>query len=667
MRTPLTKGVAQASACRVETRLDPCPVHQQAPRRVSARHARVRAPRRSRLAALTVAVAALAQEVPPAATPEPKLTGEIDVGYRFVQDAGGSRNVYRSIVNLGEGPKLFNGTAAWRNPGGKWLDRLEITGNSWGGEPYNTGRLEAGLAGAYDFRLDYRNVSYFNSLPSFANPLLGEGLFLSQRAMDLQRRSIDAELKIKPGARVSPFLGFYHGSGFGRGVTTFVTDGNEFPVSTNLNDRTESFRGGVNLNFSRVNFTLEQGGTTFKDDQEIFYSGRNLGNRRTTLFGQLIVLNDLRQSYGVRGDGMFSRTAVSGRPWSRLSFTGQFLYSQPSMDVEYTGQSRGEFFLLSAIAPYTGQMDRSNGAAQRPHPSGSWSTEIRPFSRLRVIQSWYTDRFHVSGSSLDLLVVNYSQHQVDAIVDVGSKLTLRGGHRYVWGDSVTRTPTLAQAQGPTRPGELRRQVGLAGATVRLGSKFDLAADFEASPGDRTYFRTDLMDYQRGKVRGRYRIRPSLVLSAAFAALNNRNEAPEANLVLRSQQSSLTLFWAPNQGKRISFTADYTRATLRSDLPILEPQTFTRAVSAYRDNGHHGGAWAEVTLAREVRLSLGGSYSINAGSRPTRYYQPQARVVAPLVGKVAWTAEWRWFGFTERRYAYENFHTHLFATGLRLGL
>ena len=635
--------------------------------------------------AATGAAAAPAQEVPPAAAIEPKLTGEIDFGYRFVQDVGGSRNVYRSIVNLGEGPKLFNGTAAWRNPGGKWLDRLEITANSWGGEPYNTGRLEAGLAGAYNFRLDYRNVSYFNSLPSFANPLLAEGLFLSERAMDLQRRSIDAELKIKPGGRLSPFLGFYHGSGFGRGVTTFVTDGNEFPVSTNLNDRTESFRGGVNVNFSRVNFTLEQGGTTFRDDQEIFYSGRNLGNRRTTLFGQLVVLNDLRQAYGVRGDGMFSRAAVSGRPWSRLNFTGQFLYSQPSIDVQYTGQSRGEFFLLSAIAPYTGQLDRSTGAAQRPHPSGSWSTEIRPFSRLRIIQSWYTDRFHVSASSVlaqtynttpatqlenrafDLLVVNYNQHQVDAIVDLGSKLTLRGGHRYVWGDSVTRTPTLAQAQGPTRPGELRRQVGLAGATLRIGSRFDLAADFEASPGDRTYFRTDLMDYQRGKVRGRYRIRPSLVLSAAFAALNNRNEAPEANLDLRSQQTSVTLFFAPNQGKRVSFTADYTRATLRSDLPFLEPQTFTRAISAYRDNGHHGGGWADVTLARGVRLSLGGSYSINAGSRPTRYYQPQARVVAPVAGKVAWTAEWRWFGFTERRYAYENFHTHLFATGLRLGL
>jgi hypothetical protein len=176
-----------------------------------------------------------------------------------------------------------------------------------------------------------------------------------------------------------------------------------------------------------------------------------------------------------------------------------------------------------------------------------------------------------------------------------------------------------------------------------------------------------MDYQRGKVRGRYRLRPSLAVSAAFGILNNRNEAPDVSLDFQSRQSSVSVFFAPNEGKRFSVTADYTRSTLRSDLPFLEPQTFTTDISRYRDNGHHGGAWGEVAVARGVRLSLGGSYSVNTGSRPTRYYQPQARVVVPLKGKASWTAEWRWFGFTERRYAYENFRTHLFATGLRLGL
>ena len=97
-------------------------------------------------------------------------------------------------------------------------------------------------------------------------------------------------------------------------------------------------------------------------------------------------------------------------------------------------------------------------------------------------------------------------------------------------------------------------------------------------------------------------------------------------------------------------------------PFLE-----RQLAGYRDNGHHAGAYGEINLARNVRLSLGGSLSVNSGSRPTRYYQPQARVEVPLAGRVSWTAEWRWYGFTERRFAYENFRTHIIATGFQLHL
>jgi hypothetical protein len=624
------------------------------------------------------------ETVPPVA-PEQKLTAEIDTGYRFVQDIGGSNDVYRTVVNLGEGPKLFAARADYRDPQGRWLDRLILRANNWGGEPYTTGSLDAGLAGVYNFRLDYRNLAYFNALPSFANPLLAQGLLLSQRALDIRRRQFDAELNLLPDKRVSPFLAFAQGWGEGRGVTTFVTTGNEFPVLTLLRDSTRSYRGGVRLNVSRYNFTLEQGGTTFKDDQQVLTDDRNLGNRRIPLLGTTLILDNLRQAYGVRGEGVYNRGMIQGRPWSRLSFQGQFLYSQPSIEVRQTVQDQGQFVLLAAAAPYTMLLERSLGEAQRPRPSGAWSTEVQVHRRVRLVQSWFTDRFHVSGSSLltqtfhttppvnleerffDLLVMNYNQHQVDAIVEVTSGVVIRGGHRYVWGDARTRAPSLAPPGTAFRPGELRRHVALAGAGLRLAGRLDINLDLEASPGDQVYFRTDLMDYQRGRVRGRYRVRPSLTVSGSFAVLNNRNPAPDVNLDLRSQQSSLSVMWAPNQGRRFSVLADYTRATLRSDLPFLESQTLTLDVSRYRDNGHHGSVWADVNLARGARLGWGGSYSLISGSRPTRYYQPQAQMLVPLAGKVSWTADWRWYGFTQKLYAFENFRTHTFATGLRLGL
>src|SRR5882757_10722968 len=49
----------------------------------------------------------------PAAAPTPVpdaeqwLTGSIDIGYRWSTGVGGSYETYRSIVNLGSGPKLL--------------------------------------------------------------------------------------------------------------------------------------------------------------------------------------------------------------------------------------------------------------------------------------------------------------------------------------------------------------------------------------------------------------------------------------------------------------------------------------------------------------------------------------------------------------------------------
>src|ERR1044071_603844 len=44
----------------------------------------------------------------PAPTPpvEQSIAGSLDLGYRWRSDVSGSFNTYRSIVNLGEGPKI---------------------------------------------------------------------------------------------------------------------------------------------------------------------------------------------------------------------------------------------------------------------------------------------------------------------------------------------------------------------------------------------------------------------------------------------------------------------------------------------------------------------------------------------------------------------------------
>lgn len=634
-----------------------------------------------RTSALLLCASALsAQQSPDASSGEWNLN--LDLRNRFVQDVSGNGQVYRSIVNLGEGPRLFDGDFRYKEPSGRLFDEFSADANNWGGDPYNTARVRVGLRDVYDLTFNYRNVAYFNNLPSFANPLLGEGLLLSQRALDITRRQYETELVIKPNSMISPFFSFYRADGFGLGTTTFITDGDQFPVGTELDDDLTSFRGGVKLNFSKYNFTLEQGATSFSDDQEIFYRGSaNQGNVSRTFFGRDIILNELLQRYRAEGDGLSSRGVVQGRPAKWLNFTGQFVYSKPTIDVTQQLDATGSFFSQTLIAPYTGQFEQNLADANRPHRSGSWTTELRPHDRLRIIQSWYTDRFQISSGStlveilntpreaeledvqIRTLTFNYNRHQVDAIFDAHPRVTVRGGHRYVWGDAVVPAASLQFGPEPQTDGQVRRHVGLAGLSVRAASRLTFSMDFEASPGDRTFFRTGLMDYWKTKARARYKVSPSLTVAGSFAILDNRNPAPDINFDFQSRQTSASVYWTPNNGERFSLLADYTRSTLHSDIEVVDLPFFGRDFSRYRDNGHHAGLFGDLQVGR-ARLTLGGSLSSNSGSRPTRYYVPRASIVLPATDRVKWVAEWRWYGFGEEFFRQEDFRAHTFSTGLQ---
>ena len=163
---------------------------------------------------------------------------------------GAARISIAALVNLGEGPRLLGANLTMNSPlgAGKYIDRLQLNASAWGGDPYNTLRLFAEKSGVYQFSFDYRKVDYFNFIPTFANPLLAQGIFLGQHSFDSTRRTMDFDLTLRPGATISPFIAYSRNSGFGPGVTTFTADGNEFAVTNQLRDTSDYYRGGVHFN-----------------------------------------------------------------------------------------------------------------------------------------------------------------------------------------------------------------------------------------------------------------------------------------------------------------------------------------------------------------------------------------------------------------------------------
>jgi hypothetical protein len=618
----------------------------------------------------------------PAPSAEQWFTGSVDFGYRWLSDIRGNDSEYRSVLNLGAGPKLTALDFTITDPKHRLFDRLDASAYGWGGDPYNTAHLDARKQGDYDFTFDYRNIAYFDAVPSYANPIAPGGF--NEQSFDTHRRSMTVGLDLRPGKHIIPYLVFDRNSGYGNGIEDWVQDSNdEFPVATLLRDSTNNYRGGVRFEYNHFHITLEQGGTTYKDDDQASFNGTSYGDRTSPIFGETLVLNTLRQAYGIRGNSIYSKVLATAHPFSWIDLYGQFLFSEPKTTVNFTESATGNFLLISQLLFYTSEQTNGTGAANQPHTTGNVGFELRPLKRMRIIESWMTDRYHDAAMGFDATVslptnilsaavplsqleaVNYNQEQVEILYDLGSKISLRGGYRYIWGDAeVPQSPFFAPGGG-SESGQLKRNVALAGANFRMSQKLSFNLDYEGGTSDSVYFRTSLNNYQKGRARAKYQLSASLAVQAKFQVLSNQNPASGINLDFESRDSSLSVYWAPAKSKRINVVGEYDRSTVRSSINYLG-LFFIPEVSDYRDNAHTASGAVDVAIpGLGAKLTMGGSLFLANGSRTTRYYQPLVRFSLPLGKHVFWNSEWQYYGFREDFYVFEGFQTHIIMTGLKL--
>ena len=630
------------------------------------------------------------QPAAPVPAGEPAFTGSIDFGFRW-SSVGGSFPTYRSIVNLNQGLKLFGADFTIVDPKKRLFDVLHVRGYNWGDDPYTTAHLDASKLGIYQLNFDYRNFMYYDNLPSFADPLLPlRGFFLDERAFDLRRRLADFNIDLRPGKRIIPYFAFNNASDQGSGIANLVLDVNEYPARHLIDDAQRNYRGGLRIELNRFHATLEQGGTTYGDSEQLQgINMLNYGNRTTPYLGQTLYAKSVLDAYHINGDSIYSRVLVTANPYSWIDLYGQFMYSQPRNNVTFDQNANGNFVLLSALLFYTGQSELGNAEAKLPHVTANFGMEFRPFKRLRIIESLMTDRMHNASAGVltdqyflggalalgqtnplnDRLVMNFNREEVDVLFDVLPRVTLRGGFRKEWGDADVRTPSLLEGFAPLESGQLSRKTGLAGLTYRPVQKLSTSIDFEGASSDKDYFRTSLHDYQQVRARARYQALTNFNVTGSFWYLNNENPDPGVNYEFQSRQSSLSLAWTPGGGKYVSIMGDYTRATMYSAMNFLIPQNFTSTRYIYRDNDHIATALVDLNLPKYAgltpKISIGGSLFLSNGSRPTSYYQPYLRALIPLQKHVYWNTEWRYYGFGETFYLYEGFRAHLVQTGLRL--
>src|SRR5262249_8332634 len=392
----------------------------------------------------------------------PAATGFAEVGYRWVGHVDGDFNTYRSIVTLDSGARLFGLDFTLTEPSHKVLDRAEVRASSWGGDPYNTVHADVGRQGIYRVEFDYRKIAYFNFLPSFANIGFQQGSLLDERSFDTFRRTSDVRLTLFPARRISPYVAYTRNSGGGTAITSLFGGSHNFPVSARLSDRTDTYRAGAQAEFNRFHVTVEQGAGSFRNGQTVATSQTNAGDVAPP---SQPFLAGLLQAYDVKGESVFTRALVTSSPVSWLNVVGQILYSRPRTEVRFF-EREDTFVSLNGSQIDTLHLLAVASNARLPHTTASIGLELHPASRLRILESWVTERVHNDSAALqneqfvlpfpvrgpsvplsDQLARNYGQQKIEALFDLMPHVTVRGGHRYVWGD--TELSTVQPVAGTT--------------------------------------------------------------------------------------------------------------------------------------------------------------------------------------------------------------------------
>jgi len=641
----------------------------------------------------------------PAATPEPAaaspapssenwVTGYIEVGYRGLTGVGGSYSTYRSVVDLGSGLKLNDTDFTILDPKHRLFDRIRVRADHWGDDPWSSLHIFVEKRELYKFLVDVRRLSYFNDLTSYADPNLTRGTGLDQQSFDTRRYVGSYRLELLNNHRVSPYLEYEHDSSTGSGVTVFQTSADEFAVPDTTTDSTDLYRVGTHISGQRFHVTLEAGGTVFKSSQNTYtYTSQagNPGNNPVPVFGQTLDLTSLLDAYGIRGTSLFTKGTFTATPFRWLDVYGNFMYSEPKSTVNYLQYDSGNLFLESQILFYNSEQYLVASDAKLPHTSGNVGIEVRPLKRIRLLESWSTDRLHGSGSAsqndtlnsgspssstviADLLEAaltsNYSQAESTVMVDATRNLTLRGGYRYVWGNASDLVLPVQGLPGVINE-NLRRNVGFIAATYRMGSKLSLTAEFEKGSSSGAYFRTSLYNYTKVRGIARYQLLKTLRASADYNVLSNNNPNDGSPYLFFSHQETLGLDWTP-KGDKLSFDGSYSHCSFHSEIDYLNPGTLTPLLSDYREDCHSISGYLNTSIHapgkegkdHPVQLSAGGAAVLTSGSNPTTYYQPTARLSMPLTKHVGIFAEWRYYGLGESFYGYDSFRAHLIAGGLR---
>ena len=177
----------------------------------------------------------------------------IESGYRF-SDVSGSTQMYNTLVNLPQGPRLLEQSLSMQSPAhhGLLFDSLFINSFGWGGDPYNAFNLRVDKSIWYDFRMEYRKDNNNFDYNLLANPLNPPEstpsipVTSSPHSFSDHRRMSDFDLTLLPQSVITIRLGYSRNNMTGPSFSS-VHEGTDALLLQEWNTTLNSYRIGADF------------------------------------------------------------------------------------------------------------------------------------------------------------------------------------------------------------------------------------------------------------------------------------------------------------------------------------------------------------------------------------------------------------------------------------
>ncbi len=635
---------------------------------------------------------AAAPPSPVAGAEEPDTSGDqeeqrrltLDFGYRWRINFDGSEELYRSQLDYGQGPKLFGADFFQFNPGpGKsFFDRLEFRLNNWGGEPYSSAQFHMARNGVYDFQFTYQRVRYFNSIPSFANPFFELGVE-TQRRFDTTQRHAQFSLTLRPGKRVSPFFSYRRSGRRGLVRTTLSADGDEFQITSDTDNHSNDFGGGVELAFKKFSLRLEQGIRLYRDGTEYSATGFQEGNSTRVVLGHPINLTDYQGREDARVNAPYSTAAAVFKPHPTITLRTRHSYTIADTDSNYSESIAGSFFNFPDLRIfYEDASLRTPAQSKKPSWYGDFSAEWKPSERFRLIERFRTRRFHISGAATILaqyrnvepaaggvprdlledteflnsfLSVDIDKQELEGRFYPTRRTFFRVGHRHE--HKVVKSDSRFSQD---------RDVLVLGGGYEFSSTNRIGVDYEYGTTNQPVERVDAIDFHRLRINGRMAPISSLHLEGLVTLFDHDDDLDAIDLTSRDRNYALRFSFDPS--RRFSLSGGFERSSFRNDALYLMPQTISPDRSVYREKGNYADLTVTVYVVGDAFLELGYAFWGTSGTFPLSAHRPVARLEVPLAERLSFYGQWNYYGYNEKESLFPaDYRTHLVVAGLRISL